>query len=181
MQISDSSETDNSNELFKFINYRFKMINIMSLFEHKISEHPYYYYISDYLNIKDNIKLLTLCKSMYNNPINRQFTARTIIKKASLIITKFMKKYTAYMLNINNLIEDIDSRLEQYAPKKIVAAYYFRNYEKQYINGWYNMNSDWKKDLVDTYKTHYTDTPTRLDLFNLIRVMPVYDVYSVGW
>ena len=149
-----------------------------SLFEKIISGKIYFYIIGKYLD-NDNIKLLlTLSKNIYNN--NKKFGYKIIndrIIKASKVILKFMKNYTMFM-SINNNI-DINNYIN--VTRKNMAVYYFRHYPKKYINSWYNIKISRKQQLIDDYKTYYTENPTRFDLYNLIKKMPINIVSDIGW
>jgi hypothetical protein len=76
-----------------------------------------------------------------------------------------------YILNINRLIES--NRI----CKKIIAFYYFKFYEKQYIHSWY-----YSKKIDNKYRKIDKDkTITRYDLYNLIKKIPIEDTFCVGW
>ena len=162
---------------FKFNNNDTLLLSY-SLFEKIISGSIYFYVIGEYLD-SDNIKLLlTLSKNIYNN--NKQFTYKIIndrIIRASQIILRFMKKYTKFMLLNTNIVNFVNSIMT----RKNVAVYYFRHYQKKYINGWYNIKIPWKQELINEYKTNYTENPTRIDLYILIKKMPINIVFDIGW
>jgi len=176
---NSTSDNDNDNSLYE----QFKRLNISycysyslsSIFENTISEQISYGIICEYLDIKDTISLLLSSKAICNNKINRHFTRNNIRLKASNIIKRFMERYTLFMINNSN------HPVTEWTTRRNVAAFYFRHYPKNCIHPWYNTNTGAKKDMVDEYITLHTDSPTRLDLFNLIRKMPAENVLYVGW
>jgi hypothetical protein len=155
-----------------------------------IIEQPFHIIIGEYLDISDNKNLMKLNKEIYNNKISNNYFKRIITAKAKKILMIFMKKYVNYIKYNNNIHNNIhndmyDLRINKISTlitKKMNALYYFRNYEKQYINMWYNMNIPFKKALLDKYKNNNNvDNPTRYDLYYLIKKMDIDDVYLIGW
>ena len=69
----------------------------------------------------------------------------------------------------------------QLITSRYCAFYYFKYYHKNYINGWYNNNIDWKGAIIKRYKKKHTNDPTRYDLFNLIKYLDPYDTIAIGW
>lgn len=133
--------------------------------------------IGNYLSIKDIKNVSFLTKKIYLNQNNNKYSKYLIIKKSIKIIINFFKKYLILMKKINNNMDDY----YLYDDKKLVALYYFKFYEKNYIKSFYNINISWKKDIVDKYKTKFTENPNRFDLYNLIKLIPVKDTMAIGW
>jgi hypothetical protein len=153
------------------------MISLMDI----IIEQPFHYMIGDYLSINDNKNLMKLNKDIYHNKISRIILKKLIAKKSKNLIYKFFKKYSKYIEYVNNLHNNYRPKL---ITKKINAIYYFKNYEKKYINSWYNLMGGSKKMLIDNYKDEdelKKENPTRYDLYRLIKKMNVNDVLYVGW
>lgn len=148
----------------------------ISLFEQNISDQPFYYMIGCYLNIEDNKNMLLLNKNIFSNKSNKQYVSKIIKYIAYNIITKFMKRYTYFSKYTKYRI---DSNLD--FTKKMNAVYYFQTYQRKYINDWFNIDISWKKDIIDTYHTNQLTTYTRLDLYNLIKIMSISDVFNIGW
>jgi hypothetical protein len=148
----------------------------ISLFEQNISEQPFYYIIGCYLNIEDNKNMLLLNKSIFSNKTNKQYFTKIIKYIAYNIITNFMKRYTYFSKYTKN---NIDSDLK--FTKKMNAVYYFQTYQQKYIDDFFNMDIPWKKNIIDTYQTNKLSIYTRLDLYNLIKIMNISDVYNIGW
>jgi len=151
-------------------------------------EQPFHIIIGEYLYINDNKNLIKLNKEIFNNKISNIYCKKIIIEKSRKIIYRFMKKYVNYIKCINDfhnyIYEFSNNPASNLITKKINAVYYFRNYEKQYINPWYNLFTGWKKDLIDKHKNEdeiNKENPTRYDLYKLIKKMDVKDVYTVGW
>ena len=128
-----------------------------------------YFKISDYLNINDNRNLSYINKHIYYEKTNRKIRYYIIQNKGSFIISRFLKNYLNIYLDEIIII------------KRLNAIYYYKNYEKIYINGWYNCITKWKQHILMKYKTKYTNNPTRLDICNLIKKMPICEVQSIGW
>lgn len=150
----------------------------MNLVKDILLEQPFHIMIGDYLNYADNKKILLLNKTIFNNKINRSYSVKLIYIKSSKIIFNFMKKYLEY----SRYIRDIEN-LEMFnlITKKIIASYYFKFYDKKYINSLYNNQTGLKKNIIELYKTKNIDNPSRIDLFNLIKKMPMDDVAYIGW
>ena len=144
----------------------------MNLVNDILIEQPFHVIIGNYLNSDDNKKILLLNKSIFNNRINRMYYKEMINTNSKKIKLKFMRRYLNYSKYISNL-ESLE-RLNLIT-KKINASYYFKFYDKIYINNWYNNNTGFKKSIVDMYKTKDIVNPTRLDLFNLINRININD------
>ena len=151
-------------------------------------EQPFHIIIGEYLYINDNKNLISLNKEIYNNKISKIYFKKIVIEKSKKIIYKFMKNYVNYVKYVNNLhnyiFEFNHNNIQKLITKRMNAVYYFKNYEKKYINPWYNTFTGWKKDLIDKYKNNEElkkENPSRYDLYKLIKKMNIEEVYSVGW
>ena len=160
------------------------MIKFMDI----LIEQPFHIIIGEYLHINDNKKLMNLNKEIFNNKISKIYFKKMVIEKSKKIIYKFMKKYVSYIKFVNNfysyILEFHYDIIHNLITKRMNAIYFFRNYEKIYINDWYNSFIGWKKDLIDKYKSDEDlnrKTATRYDLYKLLRRMNVDEVYSIGW
>lgn len=139
-----------------------------------------YINICDYLKLDEIKNLFYSIKKICKNKNNIQYTKRIILNKSSIKISELIKKYINLLKFINGdnyeiLIEN--NRLT----RKFNALFFFRFYDKIYINNWYNQIPIWKKDLINKYKKKYTNNPTKYDLYYLIKSMPIKDVLSIGW
>ena len=65
--------------------------------------------------------------------------------------------------------------------KKMLALYYFKYYDKQFIDIIYNKLHGYKKSIIEKYKTKYTNNPSRYDLYFLLKKIPISDVMTIGW
>jgi hypothetical protein len=154
------------------------MLTLMDI----IIEQPFHIIIGEYIGIQDNKNLISLNKEIYNNKISKKYFKKILFEKSKKIIYRFMKKYVNYTKYVNNYYNEYPYRPTSLT-KKMNAVYYFRNYEKQYINLWYNFSVGWKKDLINKYKKkeEFKENPSRYDFFKLIKKMNVQDVYDIGW
>jgi hypothetical protein len=142
-----------------------------------ILDSPIYIEICNYLQIKDIKNTYILTKKIYCNKNNENYSKYLIKSKSIKIIIHFFKKYLIMIKKINNNQDDYYLNND----KKFIALYYFKFYDKKYIKSFYNMSIPWKKDIINKYKTKFTENPTRFDLYNLIKLMPIEDTLSVGW
>lgn len=133
--------------------------------------------VCEYLSINDNKKLSFVNKKVYKNLLNKKIRRFYIFKKSTLIITNLMKNYL-FKIKILNLYY-INGSIP--ISKKINALMFYRYYEKKYINGWYNIHIPWKKNLINKYKKKITTSPSRLDLYLLIKDMDIIETISIGW
>jgi hypothetical protein len=149
------------------------------IFEDLINDTVIYLLINEYLSISDIKKVLFLNKRIYQNKSNRLYTKILLEKLASNKITTLMKNYFIKMkiINTDNYDYLFNSKL---ITRKYCAFYYFKYYDKIYINSWYN-NSGWKGNIINRHKKKYTNNPTRHDLFNLIKDLNAYDTLMIGW
>ena len=134
-----------------------------------ILDSPIQMEICNYLKISDIKKISFLTKTIYLNKNNNNYSKSLIKEKSIKIIINFFRKYL-------NMIKN-----DKLSDKMSLALYYFRYYEKDYIKSFYNINEDWKKIIINKYKTKFTDNPTRFDLYHLIKLIPVNETYSIGW
>jgi len=133
---------------------------------------PAYTLINDFIQLKDIINLSMVSKKFYRY----KYKNNSIKNRSSYIIYNFIKRFLFNKFRCNSLIL-FDSPI---VTPKIIASYYFTMYNKKYINSWYNMNTGWKKNIIDSYNPKKVDNPTRLDLFNLMIRMEVGDIYAIG-
>jgi len=150
----------------------------MNLVKDILLEQPFHIIIGNYLNYDDNKKILLLNKLISNNKINISYGIKLIYGKSRKIIFNFMKKYLEYSRYIRN-IENLE--IFNLITKKIIASYYFKFYDKQSIKNLYNNQSGLKKNIIDLYKTKNIDNPSRIDLYNLIKKIPIDDISYIGW
>lgn len=150
----------------------------MNLVKDILLEQPFHIIIGNYLNYDDNKKILLLNKSIFNNKINISYSKKLIYVKSRKIIFNFMKKYLEFSRYIRN-IENLE--IFNLVTKKIVASYYFKFYDKESINSLYNNQFGLKKNIIDLYKTEILDNPSRLDLYKLIKKIPIDDIAYIGW
>ena len=136
-----------------------------------ILDSPIQIEICNYLKISDIKNIHFLTKNIYLNKNNNNYSKSIIKEKSIKIIIFFFKKYLKMIKKMNNNLNN----------KLSLALYYFRYYEKDNIESFYNINVSWKKIIIDKYKTKFTDNPTRFDLYNLIKLIPVDETYSIGW
>jgi hypothetical protein len=150
------------------------IINKDSFFETNLIN-KYIFDFIYYLDIKDIMNTLFLNKNI-NKIICNKYILDYIKNKASIKISNIITKYFILITNMNDL--DIGKKLSS----KYIALYYYRYYNKNYINYYYNMqHCNKKKYIIDKYKNKYTDNPTRTDLFFLIRNIPIKDIMYIGW
>ena len=150
----------------------------MNLVKDILLELPFHFIIGDYLNYRDNKKILLLNKSISCNKINISYYMKIVYVKSRKIIFNFMKNYLEYSRYIKNIYDLETSNL---VTKKIIASYYFKYYDKKYIKSLYNDQVGLKKNIIELYKTENIDNPSRLDLYYLIRKMPLNDINYIGW
>lgn len=129
--------------------------------------------ISEFLNPSDIKNLLKINKFLYKNIDFRKYIRELIFNKSANIIISFWKKYIILCKSCKNI---------SFSTRKNTALFFFRYINNDdHINNWYNINIEWKKKIIDKYKIKKTDAPTRLDLYILIKKIPVEDVLSIGW
>jgi hypothetical protein len=152
----------------------------LSLLEEIILDNYLHINIGEYLSIIDNIKLITLSKQIFNNKINRKYFNSIINIISKKVILRFIIKIYHFkkIINEHDFIKYIESNK---LTKRYLALYYFKYYDIQYIDSWYNFIPGWKRDIIDIYKTKITDKPNSFDLFNLIKKIPVNDTFAIGW
>jgi len=133
--------------------------------------------VCDYLNINDNKELSLVNKKVYNNVLNKKIRRFHIFKRSSELITALMRKYTCKIRFVNFYFRNE----EKINSKKMNALIYYRYYEKKHINSWYNIEIPWKKKIIDKYKKNITTSPSRIDLYLLIKMMDIKEVAAIGW
>jgi hypothetical protein len=158
----------------------------LSLFEKTFDENPILVNMLKYLTINDNKQLSLINKKFYYDRENKKYRIYVVKNNASNIIYKMFQKYKLLIESINKYGQ---------VTKKLNALYYYRYYDKKYINSIYNMNKgSWKKDILDKYKKiqdttldlqikriYKNNNTTRYDLYVLIKIMDVDDMLSIGW
>ena len=80
----------------------------------------------------------------------------------------------------------IDYILTETSPKLVFAENSENlNFNKENIINFYNMQISWKRKIIDEYKLKYklkfTDNPSKYDFFNLIKIMKLDDLITIGW
>ncbi len=121
---------------------------------------------------------ISYCKIFINsNPSIKTYIDHIINDKSSVIISKFIKNFITRKNMIKYIVNDLENIL---ITKKTLAMYYYLYYEKRHIKSFYNNNCTWKYQIIKKYKDENND-PKRIDLFKLIKKIPVNDVMSIGW
>lgn len=121
---------------------------------------------------------ISYCKIFINsNPSIKTYIDHIINDKSSVIISKFIKNFITRKNMIKYIVNDLENIL---ITKKTLAMYYYLYYEKRHIKSFYNNNCTWKYQIIKKYKDE-NNNPKRIDLFNLIKKIPVNDVMSIGW
>ena len=152
-----------------------------NIFEKIILDFNMHTLICEFLTIKSTKSLFLTNKKIYKDDITRKYYYFILINKAKKIIFNFFKKIKNTLKIINNTTYNSLIYDNKIPTRIFLAYYYFKYYPKRHINELYNMNCIWKKAIIDKYKKKETNNPTRFDLFNLIRKIPVNDVFSIGW
>jgi hypothetical protein len=152
----------------------------LSLLEKIILDNYLHINIGEYLSINDNINLMICSKKIFNNKLNREYFkyfTKIISKK---IISRFIIKIYHFkkMINDDNFNILFESNR---LTKRFMALYYFKYYDNKFVESWYNFIPGWKRDIINKYKSKITDKPTKFDLFNLVKKIPVNDTFSIGW
>jgi len=151
-------------------------MNSNEIFENTLINTNIYCIVLEYLSLKDINNIIFLSK----NILYKKYVRKLIKNKARISIFNLMLK-NRYILknvtqrNINILLEN------NILTKKTFALYYFKYYEKRFINAIYNQQYGNKKLIIDTYKDKITEHPTRYDLYFLLRKIPIHDVLYIGW
>lgn len=145
-----------------------------------IEDSPLFSEIGSYLNIKDIENIFYLNKKIYKNKNNKFYTKLLIQNKSSIKIVNFFKRTICIFRYIEKI--NWEGKLKNTnLTKKITALYYFKYYDKEYTNSWYNLQIQWKKDILDQYGRKNIENPTKYDLFKLMKVMNPNDVFTIGW
>jgi len=151
-------------------------MNSNEIFENTLINTNIYCIVLEYLSLKDINNIIFLSK----NVLYKKYVRKLIKNKARISIFNLMLK-NRYILknvtqrNINILLEN------NILTKKTFALYYFKYYEKRFINAIYNQQYGNKKLIIDTYKDKITEHPTRYDLYFLLKKIPIHDVLYIGW
>lgn len=152
----------------------------MKLIDVLFTNNPYYLIIISFLSLKDNKKLLLLNKKINSYLKNCRIRKVIMYDIYTNIIVRLFQKYKSY---INVLQSDtfINLYIENKVVKKMNAFYYFRFYQKQHIQLWYNLQVGWKKNILDKYKKKKIDNPSRYDLYHFIKKIDVEETSMIGW
>lgn len=146
------------------------------IFENTLINTCIYQIILDYLSLKDINNVIFLSK----NILYKRYIRKIIKNKASISIFNLMLKNKYILKNIT--CHNIDILFENNRlTKKTFALYYFKFYEKRFINAIYNEQHGDKKTIIDNYKDKITENPTRYDLYLLLKRIPIQDVLYIGW
>jgi len=152
----------------------------LSLLEKIILDNYLHINIGEYLSINDNINLMISSKKIFNNKLNREYfkyVTKIVPKK---IIARFITK----IYDLKKMITEHDFEIllkSNRLTKRFMALYYFKYYDNHLVELWYNISGGWKGDIIEKYKSKITDKPTKFDLFNLIKKIPVNDTLAIGW
>lgn len=140
-----------------------------------IEDSPIFSIIGAYLNPKDIENLFYSSQTIFKNKNNKFYTNLLIKNICCIKIQNFfhMSKYKfRYIEKIN---------FEDNLKNQNIALYYFKYYDKQYINSWYNTDIQWKRNILDYYGRKNIENPTKYDLFRLMSKMTPEDIFSIGW
>lgn len=146
------------------------------IFENTIINTNVYQIVLNYLSLKDIKNVIFLSKNLlYKRYIRKLIKNRAFIPIFNLMFKNrnILKNITSHNINllfVNNILT-----------KKTFALYYFKFYEKRFINSIYNEQHGDKKAIIDNYKDKITENPTRYDLYLLLKKIPVHDVIYIGW
>ena len=151
-------------------------MNPNEIFENTLINTNVYQIILDYMSLKDINNVIFLSK----NVSYKRYIRKIIKNKASISIFNLMLKNRNILKNITH-----DNFNMLYAnntlTKKTVALYYFKFYEKRFINAIYNEQYGNKRAIIDYYKDKITENPTRYDLYLLLKRIPIQDILYIGW
>lgn len=145
-----------------------------------MEDSPLFSIIGSYLNIKDIENIFYLNKKICKNKNNKLYTRLLIRDKGAVKIVNFFKRSICIFRYIEKI--NFEKKLKSTnLIKKITALYYFKYYDKESTNYWYNIQIQWKKDILDQHGRKNIENPTKYDLFNLMKVMNPNDVFTIGW
>ena len=119
---------------------------------------------------------------MSKNILYKRYVRKLIQNRAYILIFNLMLKNKNILKHITQ--HNFDTLyMNNTLTKKTVALYYFKFYEKRFINAIYNEQHSGKKEIIDTYKDKdkITENPTRYDLYFLLKKIPIHDVLYIGW
>lgn len=153
-------------------------MNSNEIFENTLINTNVYQLVLDYLSLKDINNVISFSK----NVLYKRYIRKLIKNRASISIFNLMLKNRNILKNITCHNIDLlfaNNRLT----KKTFALYYFKFYEKRFINAIYNEQHGIKKAIIDKYKDKdkITENPTRYDLYFLLKKIPIHDVLYIGW
>jgi len=154
--------------------------NKLSLFEKNILGKNTHSLIGKYLSIKDNFSFIAVTNNINNNNENKICFNHLIKTIAQKIIFRFMIKIKKFLEMVTEEIY-LNMITSKTLTKRYLALFYFKFYDKRLINLWYNHELPIKKSIIDTYKIKITDFPSKFDFFNLIKKIPICDVFYIGW
>ena len=151
-------------------------MNSNEIFENTLINTNVYQIVLDYLSLKDIKNIIFLSK----NILYKRYIRKLIKNRSCIFIFNIMLKNKNILKHITQ--HNFDTLyMNNTLTKKTVALYYFKFYEKRFINAIYNEQRGGKKEIIDTYKDKITENPTRYDLYFLLKKIPIYDVLYIGW
>ena len=137
-----------------------------------------------YLHGNDLIHLLLMNKYIDDEGYIKKY----LNKKSSCIIRLFKKYHTlnSFILTDFNILTHNHFKvhrrfLDCQLARKYQAMTYYAYYERKYRYSWYNKQTGWKKDIIDFHKKKHTNTPSKYDLYILVKSMSVTESMTVGW
>jgi hypothetical protein len=153
-------------------------MNSNEIFENTLINTNVYQLVLDYLSLKDINNVIFFSK----NVLYKRYVCKLIKNRASISIFNLMLKNRNILKNITQRNFDI-LYMNNKLTKKTLALYYFKFYEKRFINAIYNEQHGNKKLIIDTYKDKdkITENPTRYDLYLLLKKIPIHDILYIGW
>jgi hypothetical protein len=128
--------------------------------------------ISEFLNPSDIKNLLITSKFLNKNVEFKKYTREFIFNKSANIVIRFWRKYVTLCKGYTDL---------PFLTRRYTAFYFFKNLDKILIDKWYHINIGWKKKIIDKYNVKKIESPTRLDIYILVKKIPVEDIVSIGW
>lgn len=134
--------------------------------------------ICEFLDICSLKKFALVNKEYYYNT-KHKIIRNYIFKNIHFnIIIRFMKKICLLKKRIE-LLNNYD-RIK--TPHKM-ALFYFFYYSNLYISNYFNINVEWKKNIIDKYNTAnlIKNNYNKFDLFYLLKKMTIEEINLVGW
>ena len=151
-------------------------MNSNEIFENTLINTNVYQIVLDYISLKDIKNVIFLSK----NTLYKKYLCKLIKNRVFTPIFNIMIKNRNILKNITSNNFDM-LYLNNFLTKKTIALYYFKFYEKIFINAIYNEQHGNKREIIDRYKDKITDNPTRYDLYNLLKKIPIHDIIYIGW